>query len=187
MNALIYDCEIVKAILGKGEQLRSGIEYCAGWEDYAGMGISVICAYDVQKSEYRVFLQDNFSTFADLANKCEVLIGWNNHRFDDPLIKHHFGIVPKKSYDLRAQMAARHPDGKYMRGSLGDFGHFNGCGEKTGSGELAPVMWQKGCHGSVIDYCLNDVRITKCLIDRVMTNGYLFSPDNRSIIVAKPW
>lgn len=40
MNALIYDIEIVKGIPDKKKTMLEGIEYCAGWEDHANMGIS---------------------------------------------------------------------------------------------------------------------------------------------------
>lgn len=54
-DALIYDIEIAKAILGPKEKPMPGVEYCQGWTDYVGMGISVICAYDCAEDRYRVF------------------------------------------------------------------------------------------------------------------------------------
>jgi hypothetical protein len=37
MNAIIYDIEIKRSILGKREQPVDGIEYCSGWHDHANM------------------------------------------------------------------------------------------------------------------------------------------------------
>jgi hypothetical protein len=36
---------------------------------------------------------------------------------------------------------------------------------KTGTGELAPIMWQRGQKQEVIDYCLNDVRVTTAILE----------------------
>ena len=52
----------------------------------------------------------------------------------------------------------------------------NQIGGKTGTGELAPINWQRGKIGNVIDYCLEDVRLTKRLIDRVLRLGILQDP-----------
>jgi hypothetical protein len=40
MISLVYDCEIVKAI--PNGQKKKGIEYCEGWGNFEGMGVSVI-------------------------------------------------------------------------------------------------------------------------------------------------
>lgn len=41
-NVIIFDCEIEKAILPKGTEPLTDIEYCEGWHDIENMGISVI-------------------------------------------------------------------------------------------------------------------------------------------------
>lgn len=45
MKILIYDCEIIKCIPIRSEKRDPSLEYCAGWEDYDGMGISLIGAW----------------------------------------------------------------------------------------------------------------------------------------------
>jgi hypothetical protein len=36
----------------------------------------------------------------------------------------------------------------------------------SGSGAFAPAMWQRGQYGTVIDYALRDVQITRALFAR---------------------
>ena len=43
---LVYDLEIVQAIPQRNKAKEPDIVYCAGWEDHANMGVSVIGAYD---------------------------------------------------------------------------------------------------------------------------------------------
>lgn len=176
LNALVYDIEIVKAIRGKDEALIEGIEYCAGWGDHANMGISVVGVHDLLTGQYRVFCSDNLSEFFALAGNRELLISFNGVGFDNEVLKH-FGELPKENY--KGQPDHHHyydilrevwlckglsPDKFYWK-THGGFGldaicSANGLGSKTGHGALAPVQWQRGEIGSVIDYCLQEVHLT---------------------------
>jgi hypothetical protein len=47
---------------------------------------------------------------------------------------------------------------------------------KTGHGALAPVNWQRGFIGDVIDYCLMDVRLTLRVLRLILDWGHVVSP-----------
>lgn len=195
MKAIVFDCEIVKAIPSNRESVIDGIEYCGGWHDHAGMGISVIGAYDYESGACRVFLEDNFTAFKELVDSATVVCGFNNGGFDDKLVKAVLGweIPAEKSYDLLSEVWLAHGLGRRYAGSVyGGFGlqdcaKANGLPGKTGRGDLAPVLWQRGQRGQVVDYCLNDVLLTKRLIDAV--HGCVFaSPKTGGLVrVASPF
>lgn len=187
MKILIYDCEIVNAVPDNKVAPLEGIRYCDGWHDFAGMGVSVICAYDWTEG-YRVFLADNFEAFKALAGSPDtLLVGFGNHFFDDPLIAACLGLVmPKdRSWDLYgAFRAARGAANTVLPGhgpSLDTLCRANFLEGKSGSGAFAPILWQKGKVGQVIDYCLGDVLRTKQLIELVMA-GRLRDPDTGRIV-----
>ena len=50
---------------------------------------------------------------------------------------------------------------------------------KTGHGAIAPILWQRGEIGAVIDYCMEDVRLTVKLMDMVY-QGWLVDPRDTS-------
>ena len=52
----------------------------------------------------------------------------------------------------------------------------NGLGEKSGDGATAAVLWQKGKHQEVIDYCENDIRLTRKLFDLIQETGEIRDP-----------
>ncbi len=52
----------------------------------------------------------------------------------------------------------------------------NGLTGKTGHGALAPVQWQSGQRGQVVDCCLEDTGQTKGLVDEVLRSGALVDP-----------
>lgn len=192
---IIYDCEIVRGIAKRDEPRLPGIEYCQGWRDFAGMGISVIGAFDYTEGRYRVFAADNFTEFRDLVDRADLVIGFNSLGFDNPLCRANGLLVSDhKSYDLLAEIWAgaglprtfQYPS--HVGFGLDACAAANFGGAKTGNGALAPVEWQRGRIGSVIDYCLNDVRLTKALVDLVMAQGCLRDPrdPSRIIEVARP-
>ena len=199
MKALIYDCEIVKAIPSNREPVIPGIEYCAGWHDHANMGISVIGAYEFHADRYRVFCQDNFAEFVSLVIEQEVVIGFNNKSFDDRLVDAVIGgnideLLRTRSYDLLSEvwlgagLGPRYNGPQYSGYGLDDLAKAEHLQGKTGHGALAPIQWQQGKIGAVIDYCLQDVKITKELIERVLIEGCLNNPKrDGSIPVRKPW
>lgn len=86
---LIYDCEIEKCILPKCEEPKPSLKYCEGWEDYEGMGISVIGAYTSWDNRFRVFCKDNLHWFQEVVKIADEIIGFNSIKFDDNLCKAH--------------------------------------------------------------------------------------------------
>lgn len=192
---IIYDCEIIKAINGRNEERLQGIEYCEGWRDFPGMGISVICVYDYATGRYRVFCADNFSEFQALVNETDIVIGFNSLGFDNRLCKANGLIVPdEKSYDLLAEIwhgagLSRTFDYKTHGGyTLEACSQVNLGLSKFGNGAIAPIDWQRGKAGKVIDYCLSDIFLTKSLVDIVIAQGFLLNPKDRSqkLTIYKP-
>lgn len=191
MKALIYDIEIVNAILGRDESEIRGITYCGGWNDHANMGISVIGAYDYHEDRYRVFCRDGFDDFRALAAD-RLCVGFNSIRFDNAVIRATgvADIDKEQCYDILREM--------WLAAGVGDaepfdFKRHGGYGldatcernfgtKKTGNGALAPVLWQQGKVGQVIDYCLNDIKLTKQIFDLILTGTPVVSPKDGSLL-----
>lgn len=195
IKALIYDIEIEKGIRPSDPtKIIEGIQYCDGWRDFANMGISVICGYSYIDESYKVWLGDDLGSFKLALENHTHIVGFNNANFDDQLLKHlgidlvdNYGLI---SFDLlRATWKClglgvdRDSFKKETHGGLGleNFAQLNlGLG-KTGTGESAPVLWQQGHKSRVINYCLNDVKLTKLLFDKVIKDGYLLNPKDRQV------
>ena len=167
---IIYDSEIINCVPDWKTERDPAYKYCNGWGDYKGMGIAVICAFDFSEMRYRVFLEDNFDAFQELADSADIICGYNSHSFDDNLMEAH-GIRVKSNYDLlRFVRVASGQPADFTRGktkggyTLGAVAGANFGGSKTEDGAHAPKMWQDGKHGRVIDYCLEDVRLTRRII-----------------------
>lgn len=185
-SILIYDCEIIKAIPNKKEDPIEGIEYCKGWGDHKGMGISVIGVYDYLENRYRVFTQDNIQEFQELVNQRDLIVGLNSIGFDNKLVEANgISISHKIHYDIMLEVGKLvYPNKQYFKGcGLEACCSANFNTKKSGNGALAPIDWQRGKIGTVIDYCLNDVKLTKDLLDQIIFTGILTNPvDGTSIL-----
>jgi hypothetical protein len=182
MNRLIYDIEIIKAIPTREPQI-DGIEYCDGWLDHEGMGISVI---GYQYNDEPIDCCLSAASFLDLLISLDdeeyTLVGFNSRSFDDKLLAANGLEDIQTDYDLleEVRIAAGFqahfqsvPRGYSYK--LDAIAKANGMA-KTGSGELAPVLWQQGKEQQVIDYCKMDIAITAAMLDLGLV-GELIDPN----------
>lgn len=190
---LIYDLEIIRS--PKIDPKRPNYAYAKDWDDHIGMGIACIGVYNYATGDLfcqRVDLMGCSPDFADMSEygklirtfqDADLVIGYNNQKFDDPMMKSHgYPIVPYKSYDLLVNIYAAvglygawdyHTHAGY---NLDAVCKANGIEGKSGNGADAPFEWQDGKFEHVMEYCKNDVWITKLLIDKVFRDGGLISP-----------
>lgn len=172
LDLVVYDIEIVRCIPDRKLANDPTLEYCAGWEDHAHMGIAVLCAFDTREQMPRIFLLDNLKEFAELiVGRC--VAGFNNRGFDDKLLAAN-GVTVGDSYDLLCELRAACGEPRtYTYGvtvggrTLDAIAVSNLGARKTMHGELAPVEWQRGNRGGVIDYCMRDVVLTLRLLERL--------------------
>ena len=187
---LVYDLEIVKAIPDKSGACKDGIEYCEGWQDHKNMGISVIGAYDYLEQKYRVFCKDNFAEFQKLVDKSNCLVGFNNIGFDNKVLRENgIEILDENCYDILVGVwVGDNLEPMFSYPSHIGYGLDAICianfgDHKSGHGALAPVHWQEGKIGAVIDYCINDVKLTKNLLDYIIRYGAIKSPKEKDKLI----
>lgn len=172
----VYDLEIIRGIAPSVP--KAGIEYCAGWTDYAAMGVACVCVWDYTTDSPHVFGERDLDDFQKFVDRHDVAVGFNNNRFDNNVLRAGGVVIqPNKSYDILAEIY--HALGTYQKGCrLADVvkANFPNAQGKTGDGAEAPELWQKGFHTRVINYCHNDVRLTKMIFDKILRSGYLINP-----------
>jgi len=182
-STLVYDIEIKKAIPEAKSPAIPEIDYCAGWQDFENMGIAVVGVYDYWTGSPRVFCSDNLPDFYTLCQTRKQLVGFNNIRFDNALLEANgYPLKKTQCYDiLQAVWQAAGLGPEFDKTTHLGFG-LEACSRanfntgKTGYGGHAPILWQQGKIGQVIDYCLNDVMRTVDLLDRIAALGGLFDP-----------
>lgn len=134
----------------------------------------------------RIFTKQVFDNFQAIADQADLIVGFNSIRFDDMLCQAN-SIKIKTDYDLLQEVwwAAGMPR-TYTYGvtrvgyKLENLAQSNLGRGKSGSGELAPVLWQKGRQWAVVNYLVDDILITKALFDR---RSRLIDPTNPDTIL----
>lgn len=163
-KVLIYDCEIIND------------PNAHGWGNYQALGISVIgCHADWLDQPLISFDNrdpDYLAKFQGLVNQADWVCGFNSVGFDDPLCRAH-GVDIDSDIDLLCQIRILSGQPAYYVAGVTRVGYSlnacalaNGIRAKTGNGALAPLWWQQGKHDRVIEYCLNDVTITRLLYEK---------------------
>lgn len=165
-RVVVYDCEIKKAIPDRNTPRDPQLEYCGGWGDYTGMGISVIAAVDVDTMMPRVFFGDNLGQFAKFIEGA-IVAGHSNDGFDDNLVKANGLWTAAGSWDILCKLrkAVGEPE-RYRAGVTKAGRRVNDCAavnlnglQKSDDGANAPALFQRGKIGELVDYCLRDVSI----------------------------
>ncbi len=197
---IVLDIEICKGPVYNKDYPNH--EYAAGWADFTGMGIAVLCLYDYKDDSYKIWtdkgqcntfnlsLIEDRRKLSDIIALRDIVAGYNIKKFDAPLMEANgFLVCDDQIYDILEQLwFAVGLSKQFNPRTHGGYGldtvsklNLDNQG-KTGHGALAPFMWQDGKFQEVIDYCQNDVKLTKDLLDLVFIQGGLIDPKSKKVV-----
>ncbi len=142
-----------------------------GSNDPTALDISVVCAHDSLTDSYTSYLEKDFKKLWPILEHADIIIGFNSDHFDIPLLnKYYHGDLGKiKSVDIL----------KEIHKSLGRRVKLDNVAEatlgknKSGHGLEAITWWKQGEIQKIIDYCTDDVKITKEIYEYALKNGSL--------------
>jgi DEAD/DEAH box helicase domain-containing protein len=151
-----------------------------GINDPTALNLSVIGIYDYEKDTYQHFLQDDLPKLWPILESADLIIGYNSDHFDIPLLnKYYNGDLTKiKSLDMLREI--KNSFGRRMKldqiaeGTLGL--------NKSGIGTQATIWWKQGEYQKVIDYCMDDVKLTKNIYDYARANNKLIFKEGGELI-----
>ena len=119
----------------------------------------VVCIYDSQTDKFSSYTQEQLKDLWPILEKADLLIGYNSDSFDIPILnKYYSGDLTKiASLDLLTEI--KNSLGRRIK--LDNIAGATLGRNKTGHGLEAMEWWKQGKYQDVIDYCTEDVRITK--------------------------
>jgi hypothetical protein len=199
-QCVVYDVEVV----------RGPDEVDGGWENPEGMGFASAVTYSYADERYRFFIHDQgkfnlldflagknavsfngikFDSRVILSNKrgvtkdgitsygdtgfgnCDLLLEYIRARFGDPDV----GTSEKRLGDKAIH------DGSFSLDGLaeGTFGQ-----HKTGHGAKAPILYREGKIAELLEYNLQDVRLTKKLFDFIRQYGFVVDRSGRVVRIS---
>jgi len=196
MKTVVFDLEIKKQIVPanpdernthQNELIEKG-EAVAGWEQAHTAGISSGVAYCIEEDRYYIY-GDNYSDHSDLADQlaaADHVIGFNHWNFDYALLAETVGLPlshitdidsppGERDLDLLQMAWAGHGKRVFGRGfSLGNLCEANFGEGKNGNGAHAPILYQQGKWGQLLNYNVRDVELTAKLHRFMQGTGHLF-------------
>jgi len=155
-----------------------------GSNDPASLSLACVCVHDSATDAYSSFFEEDLPGLWPLLEQADMLIGYNSDHFDIPLLNKYYpgDLSAIKSLDLMKEiqkvLGRRIGLGAVASATLGK--------GKIADGGLAIGWWKRGEKQKVVDYCIDDVRITKELYDHALRNGkvkYLDGKMSRELLL----
>jgi DEAD/DEAH box helicase domain-containing protein len=173
MHYLVVDTEIEKEI-PKNEAGK--LDWNSARTGKCGLACAVV--YDSETDRYHVYDKHSLDQLVFHLRTADMVVSFNGDGFDFPLLEALYkdDLDIFVSYDIL--QAVWDILGKKTKGyKLADI-VFRTLGlDKTGDGASAPKLWQEGRVAEVIDYCINDVYITKKLFEHIIEHGWIVDID----------
>ena len=142
-----------------------------GSNDPTDLDISVVCIHDSETDQYTSHLEADFGKLWPIIEQADAFVTWNGDHFDIPLLnKYYPGDLSKiKSIDLMREVQT--VLGRRLK--LDTVGEATLNKNKSGHGLDAIEWWRNGEIEKIIQYCIEDVRLTRNLYDFAKKNGLL--------------
>ena len=151
------------------ETIRSA-EEVGGWNQAHRMGVSVAIVFDSEMDDYVTYLEDEIDQLVDHLNSFDLVVGFNNKRFDNRVLSGYTDLDLNRlpSLDLLEEVH------KYLgyRLRLDSLAEHTLGTKKTADGLQALQWYKEGRLDLIRQYCRKDVEITKNLLLHGLEEGY---------------
>ncbi|HIH15858.1 MAG TPA: hypothetical protein HA252_00450 [Candidatus Diapherotrites archaeon] len=162
---MVGECKIAFFDL-ETEQLFEDLGMESKWSrDPSRLSIACACV-KVNEEPCRVFLKEQAKELFDLLQSCDLVVGHNLFSFDYSVLQGAVkqpvaNLLNTKTLDMLFEIEKK----TSQRVALNDLAKLNLGEEKTEDSRSVPFMWRTGKRQQVIDYCINDVEMTRKLYE----------------------
>lgn len=139
------------------------------------LGVSVGVAYRYDTDEFLVYTEDKISDLIELLRGADLVVGYNIKGFDYEVLRGYtdedLQTLPTFDlmYDLEDRLGFRPKLESVAVATLG--------GGKSADGLQALAWWKEGAIDKIVEYCREDVKVTRDLYD--------FGKRNRCVLVSR--
>ena len=158
-----------------------------GWKNAHLMRVSVAVAYDSVEKRFYVFEENGLHHFINMLKNADLIVGFNIKRFDYHVLGAYTDLEELKAlptFDILDDIKKR----LGFRLSLDHLAINTLNKGKIGNGLLAVEWFKTGAMENLIEYCKQDVRVTKELFYHGLEKGYLvYKQHNRRCRLLVDW
>ncbi|MGL4608794.1 MAG: ribonuclease H-like domain-containing protein [Trueperaceae bacterium] len=164
-------------------ETQRSFDEVGGSHNKAKMGVSVVGTYHYDEDKYVAYREDRFAELTTALKEAELVIGFNLHGFDYPVLAAQLGDWVYNLPTLDLMMQAQKAIGQ--RVSLDSIAKATLGMGKTGSGLDALEYYRAGNWEKLERYCLEDVKLTKDIYEYAKKHGHvLFQKGYKKGIIA---
>ncbi len=137
--------------------------------------VSVVVAYYYDSDEYESYLESDLPKLFKRLEHASRIIGFNSKHFDMPVLNNYYAgdllQIPQLDMLEKVQASLGH------RLKLDSIASSTLGTKKSAHGLLAVKWWKEGKIQEIIDYCQQDVKVTKDVYDFGLEKGYVLFDD----------
>jgi DEAD/DEAH box helicase domain-containing protein len=165
-------------------ETRRSAEEVGGWHRADRMGLSVAVLYDSVTDSFKVYREQDVPDLISDLQSYDLVIGFNNKRFDNRVLSAYsvFNLASLPTLDIMEVITNR----LGYRLSLDRLAEHTLGVKKTADGLQALQWYKEGRMDEIIDYCRQDVRITRDIYLFGLRNRYLLFRNKAGAIVRLP-
>jgi DEAD/DEAH box helicase domain-containing protein len=158
-NIIVFDIETRNTFRDVGSRAHEGLR------------LSIMVAYLYKEDSYKVFDEKNIKEFIDLLKKADLIVGFNIKGFDIPVLQKYSNESLQNlplldiMYEVMYSCGKRYKLDYLAEGTLGT--------KKTADGLMAVEFFRDGRIDELIEYCRQDVKLTKDIYEYGNKHGYL--------------
>lgn len=175
MHYKVFDLEILRTI-----------EEVGGWDATSKMGVACCVVYDNKSRSFRVFGDGDEKRATDYILDSDLVVGFNHVSFDwrvllgidkSVAVESTMPMISRPQYDVLVEVRRAAGVTNFVKGyKLDQIAQTNLHREKRMSGDLAPIAWKAGKYCDVIDYCIDDVALTRDLFEMALDRVDFYDP-----------
>lgn len=145
--------------------------------DLDRLELAIVGVYDSATDAYAAYEKEELPLLWPLFERADLIVGFNSDHFDIPLLNRYYPGDLSLIRSLDLMLEVQKVLGRRVRlQSLAEATLGKG---KKGDGLAAVRWWQEGKKDRVRAYCIEDVRLTKELLDYALAHGALKYKDLR--------
>lgn len=152
-------------------ETRRSAEEVGGWHRAERMGVSVAVVYDGSSDSFSVYREEEIGRLIEHLQQLELVVGFNNKRFDNRVLSAYTDVDLSRLPTLDILEEVHNRLG--YRLSLERLAEKTLGIRKSGSGLQALQWFKEGRFDKIIEYCRQDVAITRDLLLFGLEKGYL--------------
>jgi DEAD/DEAH box helicase domain-containing protein len=165
-------------------ETRRSAQEVGGWGNAARMGISCVVVYDSKTDRFEEYLGDAIPRLVEHLKTFDLVVGFNISRFDYAVLRGNnaFNFHSLPTLDMLTEVHKR----LGYRLSLDHLGENTLGVRKSADGLMALAWWKEGKIREIVDYCRQDVLVTRDLYLFGRDKGYLLFKNKAGMKVRVP-